>query len=50
MSACTGEGKGTPELSPLDEKIAGIVGESLLGVVVMEAEGDTDVPYALDGM
>ncbi len=43
-SVCaTGGGKGTMELTPTDEKLAGIIGESLLSSVVTEAEGDTDV-------
>ncbi|XP_046873074.1 nuclear apoptosis-inducing factor 1-like [Hypomesus transpacificus] len=42
--SATGGGKGTPELTPLDERLAGIIGESLLSGVVTEAEGDTDVP------
>ncbi len=37
------QGKATPELTPLDEKLAGIIGESLFSVVVTEAEGHTDV-------
>ncbi len=37
----TGRGKETPELIFLDEKQAGIIGESLLSGVVTEAEGDT---------
>lgn len=45
QSVCaTGGGKGTPELTPTDEKLAGIIGESLLSGVVTEAEGDTDAP------
>ena len=42
-SVCaTGWGKGTPELTPMEEKLAGI-GESLLSGVVTEA-GETDAP------
>jgi len=50
QSACaTGGGKGAPELTPpMDEKLAGIIGESLLSGVVTEAEGDTDVQGAPD--
>ncbi len=39
----TGGGRGEPELTPLDEKMTGIIGESLLNGVVTEAEGDSDV-------
>ena len=43
-SVCaTGWGKGTPELTPTEKKLAGIVGESLLSGLVTEAEG-TDPP------
>ncbi|XP_026113218.1 nuclear apoptosis-inducing factor 1-like [Carassius auratus] len=44
--SATGGGKGTPELTPLDERLAAIIGESLLSGVVTEAEGDTDAPDA----
>ncbi|KAJ8253606.1 hypothetical protein COCON_G00202180 [Conger conger] len=44
QSVCaTGGGEGTPKLTPLDEKLAGIIGEPLLSGVVTEAEGDTDL-------
>ncbi|CAM4681829.1 unnamed protein product [Leuciscus chuanchicus] len=46
--SATGGGKGTPELTPLDERLAAIIGESLLSGVVTEAEGDTDAPDAPD--
>lgn len=39
---CTGRGKGTPEPGPLDERLAGMIGDSLLGGVVTDAEGHTD--------
>ncbi|XP_062386939.1 t-SNARE domain-containing protein 1-like [Sardina pilchardus] len=39
----TGGGKGQPELTQLDEKLAGIIGETLLSGIVREEEGDTDV-------
>ncbi|KAI3353871.1 hypothetical protein L3Q82_005079 [Scortum barcoo] len=43
QSVCaTRRGRGTPKLTPLDEKLAGIIGESLLSGVVTEVEGDTD--------
>lgn len=46
-SVCaTGGGKGTPELTPTDETLVGIIRESLLSAVVTEAEWDTDVPEA----
>ncbi|XP_060782601.1 uncharacterized protein LOC132889793 [Neoarius graeffei] len=37
-----GGGKGEPELTPLDRKLAGILGETLLSGVEREEEGDTD--------
>ena len=44
QSVCaTGGGTGAPELTPMDERLAGIIGESLLSGVVTEADGDTDV-------
>ncbi|KAJ8256710.1 hypothetical protein COCON_G00188620 [Conger conger] len=49
QSVCaTGGGEGTPELTPLDERLAGIIGEPLLSGVVTEAEGDTDLQEAPD--
>ncbi len=49
-SVCaTGGGKGVPELTPTDEKLAGIIGESLLSGVVTEAEGDTDASQSVPG-
>ncbi|CAM4568624.1 unnamed protein product [Leuciscus chuanchicus] len=45
---CHGWGKGDTELTPLDERLAAIIGESLLSGVVTEAEGDTDTPDAPD--
>ncbi|XP_010778572.1 uncharacterized protein, partial [Notothenia coriiceps] len=49
QSVCaTGGGKGAPELTPMDERLAGIIGESLLSGVVTEADGDTDVKVAPD--
>ena len=42
QSVCaTGGGTGQPELTPLDEQLAGIIRESLLSDVVTEVEGDT---------
>ena len=42
QSVCAmGGGTGQPELTPLDEKLAGIIRESLLSDVMMEVEGDT---------
>lgn len=47
QSVCaTGGGTGAPELTPMDERLAGIIGESLLSGVVTEADGDTDVKVA----
>jgi len=44
QSVCaTGWGKRTPELTPLNEKLAGIIGSSLLSGMVIEVEGDTGV-------
>uniref|UniRef100_A0A671X5W7 Uncharacterized protein n=1 Tax=Sparus aurata TaxID=8175 RepID=A0A671X5W7_SPAAU len=43
QSVCaTGEGTGQLELTPLNKKLAGIIGESHLSGVVTEVEGDTD--------
>ena len=43
QSVCaTGEGTGQSAPTPMDEKQAGIIGESLLSGVVTEVEGDTD--------
>ncbi|KAK0134620.1 hypothetical protein N1851_029742 [Merluccius polli] len=38
----TGGGSGKPPPSPLDERVAGIIGEKLLSGIVPEDEGDTD--------
>ncbi|KAK0147727.1 hypothetical protein N1851_012579 [Merluccius polli] len=38
----TGGGSGKPPPSPLDERVAGIMGETLLSGIVPEDEGDTD--------
>ncbi|KAK0146571.1 hypothetical protein N1851_014110 [Merluccius polli] len=38
----TGGGSGKPPPSPLDERVAGIIGETLLSGIVPEDEGDTD--------
>ena len=37
-----GRGEGEPDLTPMDQKLAGIIGEPLLSGVVPEEEGDTD--------
>jgi hypothetical protein len=48
-SVCaTGWGKGTLELNPLDERLAGIIRESLLSGVVTEVEWDTDMQDTQD--
>lgn len=41
VSAMCG-GQGTPELTPLDERLAAIIGESLLSEVVTEADTAPD--------
>ncbi len=39
----TGQGRGTPELNPLDERLAAIIGESLLSGEAMEVEVEVEV-------
>ena len=38
----TGSGHRKPPPSPLDERVAGIIGEKLISGIVREEEGDTD--------
>ena len=42
----TGGGQGERQPSQLHQRIAGIIGETLLSGVVPEAEGDTDAAVA----
>lgn len=41
--SATGGGRGTPEPTPLDNKIASILGTASVGGIVSEKEGDTDL-------
>ncbi|KAK5614347.1 hypothetical protein CRENBAI_003182 [Crenichthys baileyi] len=47
MSA-TGGGKGEPELTPFEKKMASILGETCLCGIVSEKEGDTDLAETTD--